>query len=129
MTPKLRLLVAAMVLLGITTCCAGFLRQPGTFATEPVKAPVLAVAARHDAYVTESTMTDSELLQALEESAQLVLGLASERATQAWFEQALEPVATRHDAWVTEDAELMPYQRRTFLRSTEILRGFYRTPQ
>ena len=119
-----------VAILGVTTCCSGFLKAPGTFSTGPVMVPALAVAARHDAYLGESTLSPAERLEAREESAQLTLGLQAEpEVAIKWFAGAFEPVAGRHDAWVTADEGLLPYQRRTFLRSTEILHGFYEAPE
>lgn len=83
-----------------------------------------AVIERHDAYLDTFDLKGEEAMR--QESAQLLFGLQSQpTVSKAWFQGAFEPVATRHDQWVSEDAGLLPYQRRTFLRSTEILRGFY----
>lgn len=116
--------VLLLLIVGIGACCNGILTQPGTFLSGPNLGLVEKVVERHDAYVNATI--EPEDAAKLEESHK-VLTRFRESPTVAteWFRMYFEPVAARHDTWVTRDEALLDYQRTTYLRTTEFLRAFY----
>lgn len=118
--------VILLLVLGISTCCTGLLTQPGTFAVEPNRVTIDAVVDRYNSYLPTAELTDADRLVARDDVEKLVTGLTAQPTiAKTWFRFTFEPVAARHDMWVTHDVELLDYQRSTALRSTEILREFY----
>lgn len=82
--------------------------------TDAVQSPVAKVVKRHDSYTTDQV--------SLQESAQLLDYSQSESIERGKFSKLLTPVADRHDRFVQNDDELSELKKRTYLRTTELLR-------
>lgn len=81
---------------------------------DSVRSPVERVVKRHDAYTKDQ--------QHRSESAQLLTYSYSSAIDRAKFRQLLTPVANRHDRYVRDDDQLSELQKRTYLRTTELLK-------
>lgn len=82
--------------------------------TDAVTDSVSKVVQRHDSYTAEP----SELA----ESSALLILTKKKSISRSVFRAKLTPVANRHDKFINEDGSLSPIQKRTYLRTTKLLR-------
>lgn len=118
MNYRLRLLVLALALqsLVLTVGCTGT-----EIRTEAIRGSTIRVLDRHDAYVTADTASLSKDAD-LRQSKRVRVMLEGESIAGAALASELEPCLDRHDVYVEADEGLAPVEKRTFLRSTLILR-------
>lgn len=122
--PRKTLLAAAAILCAALACC-GILRPPGSLPLGSNRILIENVLDRHDAYIS-SVDLDTQGAAWLDESRTVSEAIdGAETVGTQWFRLAFEPIAGRHDLWVTEDSELPDYKRSTYLRDTAIIRRTY----
>ena len=115
--------VFVLVVALIGACCTAILFQPDMMPLEASRPLIERVIERHDAYALEA---EPDVAQWFYESGVITEALKdTEFLGRQWFEDHFEPVAVRHDSWVSEDPSLLDYQRSTALRDTAILRRYY----
>ena len=118
---KLKTTVFALMLV-LSACSCHLLNTQ--VQTESIKDVTLAVVLRHDNYVAfDAQLTDEEEMLFLTEAFAFRAAVVEqpELSRQALVDLS-SGVCARHDFYVEEDISLSEFERRTYLRSTKLLR-------
>lgn len=105
----------------VVLVCVGCVTDIKTSEIAPL---VQSVTERHNAYA-EASVSPEKTTWIVESTALDVLVEENEKIRPDTLRLFFEPVASRHDEWVSGDTELAGYKARTALRSTAIIRSFY----